>query len=551
MSMWRDIIETVSGAMTQQADPQALLLAEQQRINAILETQLLQAQERLTEIEVELESEGWQRLDEATAREISRGGLQRMVRSARLMYIANPLIRKGINDQANYVFGQGYTLVAKNRTVNTVIQRMWDDRDNQAELTSLTAAHANDITLTHDGNYLLAMMGTPKGRLKLRSLPLDEVTDVFMNPEDRRDPWFYKREWTPVTIDPATGRQGEAKPEVRWYADWQYRPDAGLPATFLGDPVDQDWRIHHVRTGKDGRFGIPDCYAALAWARAAQQDLQASATIHQALARFVYTLKVPAGAAGTVEEARSKFEGAIGPNPLGGPGGAPPAVGATFVSGPNTSLAAMPQRNVAPDPEEGRRFWLMTAAGLGVPETFFGDADVGNVATAKTLDRPTELKFLMRQQLWKEVFENIANYQVELDALSVGGLLSGVVEEDESGERTVIIYDPADPSGEPVDRKIDVVFPSLLERDPGERVRAVVAAATLEGKVPAGTMTPTMMARLLLDALAVDDVDEELKTLFPPPEDAAPEPEEAREARIITAMHELRGTLLQLVETGA
>ena len=42
-----------------------------------------------------------------------------------------------------------------------------------------------------------------------------------------------------------------------------------------------------------------------------------------------------------------------------------------------------------------------------------GDLDQGNLATAKTLDRPTELAMMDRQQLWADIFQRLINYQID------------------------------------------------------------------------------------------------------------------------------------------
>jgi transketolase len=45
----------------------------------------------------------------------------------------------------------------------------------------------------------------------------------------------------------------------------------------------------------------------------------------------------------------------------------------------------------------------------GVPETFLADVSTGNLATATTLDRPTELVFMEKQEAWREDLTIIAN----------------------------------------------------------------------------------------------------------------------------------------------
>jgi hypothetical protein len=45
---------------------------------------------------------------------------------------------------------------------------------------------------------------------------------------------------------------------------------------------------------------------------------------------------------------------------------------------------------------------------VGVPETFLADVSTGNLATATTLDRPTELVFMEKQEAWREDLTIIA-----------------------------------------------------------------------------------------------------------------------------------------------
>jgi hypothetical protein len=50
----------------------------------------------------------------------------------------------------------------------------------------------------------------------------------------------------------------------------------------------------------------------------------------------------------------------------------------------------------------------MVAAAMNIPDTILsGDVDQGNLATSKTFDRPTELAFMVRQGLWRQVEEDI------------------------------------------------------------------------------------------------------------------------------------------------
>ena len=167
---------------------------------------------------------------------------------------------------------------------------------------------------------------------------------------------------------------------------------------------------------------------------------------------------------------------------------------------------------------------LMVAAATGLPESFFGDVSVGNLATAKSLDRPTELKFVDRQELWKSILGAMLQYVIDRRALAVSyaDLHGTLVQNAERDAWEVVLdADPEDvdengaPTGEPIDRHLDIDFPSILEHDQAAEIAGIVSAATLDGKAAAGTIDPKTVSRLLLTALGQDDVDDLLEELYP------------------------------------
>ena len=107
---------------------------------------------------------------------------------------------------------------------------------------------------------------------------------------------------------------------------------------------------------------------------------------------------------------------------------------------------------------------------------------------------------------------------------------------DPETKRPVIVMrtDPA--TGEPFDRHLDVDLADILERDPKNRIDAIVAAATLGGQPDAGTLDPETRDRELYRALAVDDVDELLKLKYDP----ALQGPGSVEAELLNALRELR-----------
>ena len=82
----------------------------------------------------------------------------------------------------------------------------------------------------------------------------------------------------------------------------------------------------------------------------------------------------------------------------------------------------------------------MVACVLEIPPTWLGDMETSNLSTAKTLDRPTELGFLTKQEEWQEDLVIMGRYQLQISARATNGKLreslvrlkeSGVIEMEE------------------------------------------------------------------------------------------------------------------------
>jgi len=522
--------------------------------------------ERLAELELAMDDDGWLPLDGWTAVEFSRDGLDRLIRLARLSYLKNPLINHAVSIQAHYVFGQGVNVRGKRDLVNDAIQTFWDDRGNRKSLTRQQALTMKEVELQVAGNVALSLFPSRvSGRVKIRTVPIEEIREVIRNPDDAQEPWFYKRVWRERRLN--NGVFQEPVQRTAYYPDWGFRPRR-MPGTLDGNPIHWGSPIYHVKVGgfDSWAFGVPEVYSALDWARAVKEDLEDYLTIRKALARFVWRLKTPGGAAG-VAAAKDRLGTTVGSgsyletNP-------PPLAGSTFI-GAQEQRDPVTGRTIAgvdmepirtagatPSLNEGRRVGLMVAAGTGIPETMlFGDADVGNLATAKTLDRPTELQMMNRQALWRDVFNDLADFVIDSSVRSTRGVLKGSIVRDQETEEEIVTLAADDTNedpelrGEPMDRQVDIDFPALLERDIGARIDAIVTAATLDGKSKARTIDDKNLVKMLLTALGEDDVDEMVETIMSVAEEQ--ETEQATRAsedrtqaeateRLAEAVHDLR-----------
>jgi hypothetical protein len=361
--------------------------------------------------------------------------------------------------------------------------------------------------------------------VRLRTIPIDEIDEIVTNPEDGKEPWFYRRSWTQRSLNIATGVE-QVDQRAAYYPDLQYAatPDVEQIDQIGKAPVIWDTPIYHVRVGglSDMRFGVPETYQAIDWARAYKAFLEDWASIVRSYARFAWQVKTEGGGAKAVAAAKAKLGTTTGTGTLRETNPAP-NVASTFI-GSHADLQPIRTAGATTSAEDGRRLLLMVCAATGLPESFFGDVSVGTLATARSLDRPTELKFRDRQELWRGILTRILDYVVEASINAVSGRLRGRTE---------------------IDRSIDVNFPPILEHDVNETVQAWVRAATLDGKPLAGTMDLETVARGLLTSLSVANVEELLDNLpdQPVPGVAVSGPPVAE------ALRELRAAVVALRES--
>jgi hypothetical protein len=148
------------------------------------------------------------------------------------------------------------------------------------------------------------------------------------------------------------------------------------------------------------------------------------------------------------------------------------------------------------------------------------------------MERPMELQFTARQSLWSSILGNILDYIIDQAAMMPSGPLQAgaTVEIDDDGDRLVTLG--ADPeTGEPMNRTIEVRFPSILKRDLTEQVDAIIHAGTLKGAAAAGTIPVKHLTRMLLDVLGEEHAADLVEEWFP--EGETPTDSEAALARAI------------------
>jgi len=529
----------------QPAEPDASLEVVERAMGAALE-----AKERLAALEFAMETYEWRVVRGENDRDFSRSGLRNITDMARTMYIKNPLIKRGVNVKRFYVWGQGWTIRAQQPEIQKVIDAFLYGQKNDDVFGSHEARMQLEIELETDGNLFFAFfINSLTGTIRLRTIPFDEIEDVLYNPNDRKDPWFYQRRWQEVRIDYETGGLTTYE-RVAYYPDWRYTP-LHQPEAIGPFPIHWESPIYHIKTGgfSNWKFGISEVYDAIDWARAYKLFLEDWASIVRSYRKFAWQLTAP------TKKDVAAITGRLPSTGLGGSGTGqtvtgPPITGSIFAATEGYNLQAVKTSGATVSADDGRQIKLMVAASFGIPDTFFGDSDVGTLATAKSLDRPTELMMEDRQQFWRDITLNITNY-VELQAVKApnGALASmgSVVQVVEDGQYNEIVI-----WNEGVIDDVSVDFPPILEHDIPDMVSATVEAATLgQAGVLAGTIDLPTLSRILLTQLGIPDANEIVERNFPTGEETAPTTAVAAESKrrpdsealMVNAILELRNAI--------
>lgn len=462
--------------------------------------------ESVADLEARMLEPGWQRLAARTDQEFTREGLRQITAICRLYAIKNPLVKRGLALRQAYVWGSGVEVTARDPQVGELITAFHEA--NEATLVGAQACEELERALGTDGNVIFALFTSPRtGRVRVRSLPWDEITDVIRNPDDHADPWYYRRDWWEERVDPVSGGVIQRR-RTAYYPALGYRPKvrlARLSHPRFGDtepaPVMWDAPVYHVRVGGHlhWKWGIPDAYAALDWARAYKSFLEDWAQLVRALSRFAWRLTAPGS---KQAQARARLAAAATVDPVTGEAR---HAGAAAVMTPGMNLEAIPKTGATIDSESGRPLAAMVAAAMDLPVTMLlGDPGVtGARATAETLDTPTERTMDLRRGVWTAARKAIYRHVICEAVRAPDGPLDGTIDRDDDGREIVTLTARADTT-------IDISWPDLDDLDVEKTVKAIVAADQTT------YLPPLLVARLLLEALGVTDVDRILDALTGP-----------------------------------
>ncbi|MEN3123262.1 hypothetical protein [Janibacter sp. LM] len=466
-------------------------LAQLEHLVESLEEAALDAQRLLS-----AEDRGWAKLTAGDGTDvIDRASIMQVAAVARINVAADPLIKRGVNLRIAYLGSPSVSAPSSDdgQDLNAVVQAFWDDPENAETFTSVQACAERERARNTDGNTFHALPTDPRtGRVRVRVIPPSQVTDIITDPEDAATPWLYKRQYTAkrVTQNALGTTSTVTESRTVYYPDVNFRP-ATRARSIDGHPVEWDKPVVHTAVNRpsESRWGIPDVLAALPWAAGYKDFLQDWAKLHKALATVAFraTAKTRRGAA----QVREKFASV----PTDGQG-----VGQVAVTGEGQTFEAVSKSGATIDAGSSKPLAGMVAAALDLPVTMLlSDPGVtGARATAETLDRPLELERQLRRAVDSDLIRTVLGHVIREAVRAPGGPLRGTILRDPGSQREVI-----DLAGDQ-QHDITVDWPSL------EKVDVKTVMESLEIADGLDVVDPLTIARLVLVALGVDDIDGEL-----------------------------------------
>ncbi len=492
-----------------------------------------------SDIQLMLDNLEWRREVNLSLLEFTRWGIQQIINVSRLHYIKHPWIRRGVNLSAAYVFGQGVEISSPDPDANEVLKE-W--REINKAVFGQIALTAQERSKSTDGNLFWASFADKEntGQVRHRIIDATEIQDIVTNPEDSTEEWYFRRVWAQRQFDESSGITRTSTVE-RWYPALNYEPVLKIP-TINGVEVEWDTPVYHRKCGGiwSWLFGCPRIFPALEWDREGTKFLEAFASVWAALHQIsiTYTTK---GGQQAIEGFKQQMQTSVGPtsNLLDQNPGA--VAGSLAAMGPGSVLAAFKTQGAGGNPSDIKEFRNFVACVLEIPPTWLGDMETSNLSTAKTLDRPTELGFLLKQEEWQEDLVVLATYALKVSAGAASGKLKEARDKRNLSSAGLHIHEAArvmkdchwvyEAAAKPADDDIEVLadFPSIREGDTMEEIEAIVLATTLGNKGgEAVGIDLKESVRLMSKKLDIPKPDETVEEMFP---EKGPDPYERNRSR--------------------
>lgn len=371
-------------------------------------------------------------LFEDPLREWSPGVRERIVSNCHSVYNRNPLANSIVEYTTQFCIGEGFNLTVTNQDVEEILKEFIEEPDNavrEYERQALT-----DLQL--DGE-LIAQFFTEGGYTVLAPRRPWECYYI------RTERGFFRR-----LVNFEFHRQ-ESEGDT---------PDSNEQTVVETISADQCIFVAINRNSYELR-GRPELYRMLPWLKADVEWVSNMARHAKWRRALLWFVKVSGNVPGGINRVKQEWS-------------KPPPPGSVYVGGDGVDVQAVHNSASSGDAiAEGRQIRMMSIMGARLPEYFFGDGHMANLATATRQEMPALTRFdyyqrVLAQQFWKPVLQRVIE-----NAVAAGRLDPVVPKQHSDGE-------PVD-DGEriPATQAFEVSYKPIVQENIGEMTAALVAQA--------------------------------------------------------------------------
>jgi hypothetical protein len=313
-------------------------------------------------------------------------------------YNANPLAFAIIEQTTSFVLGEGITVSANNKKVQSIIDAFWDNPDNHME--DRIYSLCTELAL-YGEVFVHFFVNQYDGSVVIRQIDPSLIDQIETDIEDiEHELRFHRRpigqimSETSGDLPPFGIEQMEVDNQGTWFV-------AGTEVLHVA--------INKVSNAKRGKS---DLATLLPWLRRYKDWLTDRVRINKYKGAFLWDVTLNGADAKVIS--RKKMEYTYPPEP-----------GSVLIHNEAEKWTAVqPNINAMDAKEDGRAVKMMVAVGATLPEHFLSDGDQGNRATAAEMSLPTLLKFKRRQRIVKYMLQRIID-RVILEAQKAGKLGKG------------------------------------------------------------------------------------------------------------------------------
>jgi len=343
------------------------------------------------EADLALEDAGWINLSGTSGDVITEAERITNLKLSRLYSVKDPMGKQAIRIWTDYTFGSGLNWSVDDEKDKTktatkkALESFWDSKANQSVLSARGQRKSSDKLLI-DGDVFFAIFLGSQGLATIRWIDPLEITEIITDSDDKENIKFYRRGWTDA--------QGKSTESI-------YRSTTNIKNEAAKDSQDQsvqktdDALIYYLNYNTIFQRGNPLLLPALTWMKYHTKFLSSRIAIMLALAKFAWKTKVTGGQA-TVDAIKAKTEGKE------------INAGSQVIENLGSDTTPIKTETGASAAyQDGRMLKLMICSAVGIPEQYFGDISIGNLATAKTVELPMMKMFTSYQKVWEDTYKDI------------------------------------------------------------------------------------------------------------------------------------------------